>query len=134
MPVECELSGGILLVRTIGRYSNEELKRALDAAAALPERRPGTSILFDGTKSEAPLSPADIDWRTRWLATLPGLGFSPRMAAAVRGDEAFRYGLGRQLSIRLEGQGLEIRLFADVGSARSWLAGEGDDETGAPPP
>ena len=129
MPVECELGVGILLVRTIGLYTNEELKDAVARVAASPTFPQGTRLLFDGSRSEAPLSPPDIDWRVRWLGSLPRQGFSATMAAVVRGDEVFRYGLGRQLSMRLEAEGVNIRLFADLAAARQWLAAAGD----APP-
>jgi len=53
MPVEWDRRGRVVVVRTIGNYSNAEVRAAIDQAAADPGFQAGTSLVFDGTRSEA---------------------------------------------------------------------------------
>jgi hypothetical protein len=94
--------------------------------AADPELPAGTSLAFDGTRSEAPISKQDVDWRVGMLRSLPSRGFSSRVAIVVRADERHRFGLARQLSMLVEQHGVELKSFPDVEAATAWLSGTAD--------
>jgi len=123
MPVEWDRRGRVVVIRTIGNYSNGEVRAAIDGAAADPELPAGTSLLFDGTRSEAPISKQDMNWRVGMLRSLPSRGFSSRFAIVVRADERYRFGLARQLSMLVEQHGVELKAFPDVEAATAWLSG-----------
>lgn len=122
MPVEWIRDGAVVVVRTIGNYSNAEVRAAIDQAAADPEFQAGTGLVFDGTRSEAPISKPDMEWRVAMLRTLSSRGFSSRVAIVVRGDERYRFGLARQLSMLVEQHGIELKPFPDVEAAMAWLS------------
>ena len=103
VPVGWKFQGAVLVLSTVGAYRNEELSQAMSEAMAHPQFRAGTPVLFDGRLSEAQLSPADIEWRLEWISSLRRKGCSPRFAVVVRQEHAFRFGVARQLSLRLEG-------------------------------
>jgi hypothetical protein len=126
MPVEWDRRGRVVVIRTIGNYSNAEVRAAIDEAAADPEFQAGTSLVFDGTRSEAPISRQDVDWRVGMLRSLPSRGFSSRVAIVVRADERYRFGLARQLSMLVEQHGVELKSFPDVEGATAWLSGAAD--------
>ena len=126
MPVEWDRRGPVVVIRTIGNYSNAELRAAIDQAAADAEFQAGTGVVFDGTRSEAPISKQDVDWRVGVLRSLPSKGFSSRVAIVVRADERFRFGLARQLSMLVEQHGVELKAFPDVEAATAWLSGTAD--------
>jgi hypothetical protein len=126
MPVEWVRRGTVVLVRTSGNYSNAEVRAAIDEVAADPELQAGTSLVFDGTRSEAPISKPDVDWRVGMLRSLPSRGFSSRVAIVVRADERYRFGLARQLSMLVEPHGVELKSFPDVEAATAWLSGTAD--------
>jgi hypothetical protein len=126
MPVEWDRRGRVVVVRTIGNYSNAEVRAAIDQAAADPEFQAGTSLVFDGTRSEAPISKSDVDWRVGILRSLPSKGFSSRVAIVVRADERYRFGLARQLSMLVEQHGVELKSFPDVEAATAWVSGTAD--------
>ena len=125
MPVEWDRRGRVV-VRTIGNYSNAEVRVAIDQAAADPEFQAGTSLVFDGTRSEAPITRQDVDWRVAVLRQLPSMGFSSRVGIVVRADERYRFGLARQLSMLVEQHGVELKSFPDVEAATAWLSGAAD--------
>jgi hypothetical protein len=62
------------------------------------------------------------------LSGLPAAGYAPHLAVVVRGDEPFRYGLARQLTMLLEPHGLRVGIFPDVTSAQQWLEESLDSE------
>jgi len=126
MPVEWDRRGRVVVIRTIGNYSNAELRAAIDQVAADPELLAGTSLAFDGTRSEAPISKQDVEWRVGMLRSLPSRGFSSRVAIVVRADERYRFGLARQLSMLVEQHGVELKSFPDVEAATAWLSGTAD--------
>ncbi len=126
MPVEWDRRGRVVVIRTIGNYSNAEVRAAIDEAAADPEFQAGTSLVFDGTRSEAPISKPDVEWRVGMLRSLPSRGFSSRVAIVVRADERYRFGLARQLSMLVEQHGVELKSFPDVEGATAWLSGTAD--------
>ncbi len=126
MPVEWDRRGRVVVIRTIGNYSNAEVRAAIDEAAADPEFQAGTSLVFDGTRSEAPISKPDVDWRVGMLRSLPSRGFSSRVAIVVRADERYRFGLARQLSMLVEQHGVELKSFPDVEAATAWVSGTAD--------
>jgi hypothetical protein len=126
MPVEWVRRGRVVVVRTVGNYSNAEVRAAIDQAAADPEFQAGTSLVFDGTQSEAPISKQDMEWRVALLRTLPSRGFSSRVAIIVRADERYRFGLARQLSMLVEPHEVELKPFPDVEAAMAWLSATPD--------
>jgi hypothetical protein len=126
MPVVWDRRGRVVVVRTIGNYSNAEVRAAIDQAAGDPESQAGTSLVFDGTRSEAPISKQDVDWRVGMLRSLPSKGFSSRVAIVVRADERYRFGLARQLSMLVEQHGVELKSFPDVEAATAWVSGTAD--------
>src|SRR5260221_8795064 len=83
MPVEWIRDGAVVVVRTIGNYSNAEVRAAIDEAAADPEFQAGTSLVFDGTRSEAPISKPDVDWRGGMIPAVTALGFSSSLVNLV---------------------------------------------------
>ena len=120
MPVSWEFRGSTLVVTTAGKYQSEELVRAVAEARADPRFRPGVSLLFDGSLSEAELTTESVKWRVAWVASLRDVGFSSRCAVVVSGDP-HRYGLGRMASVLLEGESVELEVFTDLPSALAWL-------------
>jgi hypothetical protein len=95
MPVEWVRDGAVVVVRTIGNYSNAAVRAAIDQAAADPAFQAGTSLVFDGTRSEAPISKPDMEWRVAAL---------------------------RKLSMLVEQHGIELKPFPDVEAAMAWLS------------
>jgi hypothetical protein len=126
MPVDWVRRGTVVLVRTSGNYSNAEVRAAIDQVAADPAFHALTSLVFDGTQSEAPISKQDMEWRVAMLRTLPSRGFSSRVAIVVRLDERHRFGLARQLSMLVEPHEIELKLFPDVEAAMAWLSPTAD--------
>jgi hypothetical protein len=122
MPVDWVRRGAVVVVRTIGNYTNAEVRAAIDEATADPAFHAGTSLVFDGTLSEAPISKQDVEWRVAVLRTLPARGFSSRIAIIVRADERYRFGLARQLSMLVEPHEIELKPFPDLESAMAWLS------------
>ena len=122
MPVSREFRGRVLIVRTTGPYTNEELERAFRDAPREPEFRPGTPVLVDGRLSEAALTPSDTRWRIGLLEELPALGFARHFALMIRRGDPLRFGLARQLSLSVEASGIELRVFDDEQAAIEWLA------------
>jgi hypothetical protein len=82
--------------------------------------------VFDGTRSEAPITRQDVDWRVAVLRMLPSMGFASRVAIVVRADERYGFGLARQLSMLVEQHGIELKSFPDVDAATMWLSGRAD--------
>jgi hypothetical protein len=126
MPVEWDRRGRVVVIRTIGNYANAELRAAIDQVAADPDLPAQAGLVFDGTRSEAPISKQDVDWRVAMLRSLPSRGFSSRVAIVVRADERYRFGLARQLSMLVEQHGVELKVFPDVEGATAWLSGTAD--------
>lgn len=123
MPVKWSYRASILVVETIGVYSREELSRALVEARHDPQFRPDTRVLFDGRLSEADISTPDIDWRVQLASGLRSMGFAKECAVVVR-DKPVTFGLGRMLSMRLEGEeGIDLQVTRDFDDAMRWLAG-----------
>jgi hypothetical protein len=122
VPVTWSYRTGILLVETIGAYGRDELQRALSDARADPRFAADTPVLFDGRLSEVDISTADIDWRVRFATALRAMGFSPRCAIVVR-DKTVTFGMGRMLSLRLEGEDMELNVTRDFDEALLWLVG-----------
>jgi hypothetical protein len=80
--------------------------------------------LFDGRLSEADISTPDIDWRVQLVAGLRAMGFARECAVVVR-DKPVTYGLGRMLSMRLEGEeGIDLQVTRDFDEAMRRLSGE----------
>jgi hypothetical protein len=123
LPVKWSYRASILVVETIGVYRREELSRALVEARRDPQFLPDTRVLFDGRLSEADISTPDIDWRVQLASALRAMGFSKECAVVVR-DKPAIFGLGRMLSIRLEGEeDMELQVTRDFGDAMLWLTG-----------
>jgi hypothetical protein len=123
MSVSWEIRGRVVVLATEGGYEREELVSAVEACLADPGFKQGLFLLFDGRRSTAPLSTADIEWRVSWASTLPQKGFSSRIAI-VAGPEPHRFGVGRMLSMRLEGDNVSLSIFRDFDEAVAWLQGE----------
>ena len=110
----------MLVLSTEGDYTKAELEQAIALATADPRFRPGTALLFDSRLSTAVPSSADVQWRIKWAASLPRKGFSSRIGIITR-DEAFRVGIGRQISASVESRGVEMRVFKDEEVALEWV-------------
>jgi hypothetical protein len=121
VPVTWRFVGSVLVVATEGDYAKEQLEEAVALAMADEQFRPGTTLLFDGRLSTAVPSSADVQWRVHWVSTLLRRGFSRRIGIIAR-DEAFRIGIGRQISASVESRGVEMRIFKDEDSALTWIA------------
>jgi hypothetical protein len=113
--------GPVLVVETEGDYTKAQLEEAVAVAMADERFRPGMSLLFDGRLSTAVPSSADVQWRIHWVSSLLRKGFSRRIGIIAR-DEAFRIGIGRQISASVESRGVEMRIFKDEDSALAWIA------------
>jgi hypothetical protein len=122
VPVNWSYRSGILIVETIGAYGRGELQRALADARADPGFAAGTPVLFDGRLSEVDISTADIDWRVQFASGLRAMEFSTRCAIVVR-DRMVTFGLGRMLSLRLEGEDMDLNVTRNFDEALLWLMG-----------
>jgi len=132
MPVRWEFRSSLLVVVSTGVYPNEAVAEAVRQAAADPRFEPGMSVLFDGRGSEVVVSSADVDWRVRFFASVPSMGFSARVALLVREGFLSAFGMGRLVSLATSSTGWEeepeskapvLRVFSDEDEAVAWLKG-----------
>jgi hypothetical protein len=122
MPVTWEIRNGVLIVTLIGNYSFDEPIQAVAAAMADPGFRVGMSLLIDVRLSLVNPSSEATRKRAHWMASLHSSGFSSRYAIVVSA-QPHQYGIGRMLATYLELEGLEMRIFTDLGEAWRWLSG-----------
>jgi hypothetical protein len=116
LPVKWSYRSSVLVVETIGQYGRDELKSALVEARADPQFAAETRVLFDGRLSEMDVATPDIDWRVQLASSLQAMGFSRTCAVVVR-DKAVTFGMGRMLSMRLEGEDVELSVTRDFDEA-----------------
>jgi len=135
MSVVWEFRPSLVVVTSTGVYPLEAVAEAVGQAAADSRFEPGMSVLFDGRGSEVPVSSGDVDWRIRFVASLPTLGFSSRIGMLVRDGFLSQFGEGRQISLSPERtreheapdgdpSAPTLRLFASEDEAIAWLLGE----------
>lgn len=120
MPVTWEIRDQVLVGTTVGPYPSEQLAAAVKEAVESPGFKRGLPILFDGRLSQSTLSPADVDWRERWLRSLVKGGFTNRCAVLLATSDLFRFGVARMLSGRLEPQGVHLSVYLDEREASRW--------------
>lgn len=118
MPVLWEWRDSILLVTTVGAYSNDELSRAFSEVRADPDFV-GGPVVFDARESKAALTKSDIEWRVGGFANmLRQHGFGPQLAFVLSGKEPHRYGIARMVQALVDG--FDIEVFDNVDAALRW--------------
>jgi hypothetical protein len=121
MPVTREFRGPVLILRTSGTYTNEELETAIREAPKDPAFHAGTAVFVDGRLSEAPLTTTDVRRRIALLGELRALGFASRVAMVIKPEDLLRQGLSRQLTMSVESAGITLHVFETDEKAIAWL-------------
>jgi hypothetical protein len=121
--VTWEYRASLLAVRLAGVYPNEEIERAIDEAMADARFAPHTRLLMDGRESHSPIS---VEWRVRFVLSLPGRGLYPKVAYLLRPEQesllrlfnlAFRTPEDRAV--------IDVKVFRTEAEALAWLGLEG---------
>ena len=121
VPITWDFQPGVLIVKTIDVYTNDELVQAVEEIMKDSRFSSLLTVVFDARLSAAPLKKEDIEWRVNSLADhLWRRGFGRRMAFVVPPDKPARYGVGRMLQMLTESKGFEIELFRELGDAMKW--------------
>jgi stage II sporulation SpoAA-like protein len=118
MPVSWEIRGLVLILTFVGDYGFAEVDQAVTEALAVPDSRPGLSLLLDARLSAAQPSRDSLNWRAKWARSLQWKGMSGRHAAVVGPD---RLPLAHALASDLERLGMEMRTFHELDEALAWL-------------
>jgi len=121
MPVTWEIRNSVLIVTLIGYYALDEPMQAVTDALADSRFRTGMSLLIDARSSLVNPSSEAVRARAKSIASLRSSGFSSRCAIVV-GSEPHQYGIGRMEATYLEIEGLEVKIFTDLGEAWGWLS------------
>ena len=120
MPVSCELEGSVLLLHLVGTYSPAELRAALGAALAEPDRPRITGMMVDLRFSES------IATRTLGDATAIIAFFAYHAAAlgnriALVLPENSNDTIVRMAAVDLRTAGIDAVSFCDISEARAWF-------------
>jgi len=121
MPVECEIRGAVLALAVIGVVRNEEIERALGGALADPQCRPVMRLLWDGRRSQTPVSRDDIEWRIDLVQALALRGRLSRVALLGRVDQRLTIDLGRKAVAANLLSAVSAGVFTDESDAIAWL-------------
>ena len=121
-----EISGGNLLVRSVGDHGLDEglVQMALAMDLAREEfQRTGTRVdmLIDMLESEEHKSPEELREIGEWFR--PYLDLLSGRIAVVVGEE-LHFGLTRLFSAVVQQDGMVVQPFYDTEAARRWLSDE----------
>lgn len=121
MPVSCEFDGTVLVLHMVGRYSPAEVRVALGAALALPNRPRITGLIADLRFSES------VATRTLGDATAiigffayHSAAFGNRIALVIpeNSDDT----LVHMATVDLQTGGVDAVSFRDISEARAWIS------------
>ena len=120
MPVEWELTDKIVVLRMIGVYVPDDIKKALLQSLADPGVSNAVGLLFDvsQSKSLSTRSRADIVALAYFLAQQAD-AFAKRVALVAFDD--FAFGMMRMGQVTLEDRGVTVEVFREQADARKWL-------------
>ena len=120
MPVNFEFTDGIIMLRMIGVYAPDDIKKALLQGLADPRVSDAVGLLFDVSPSKS--------LRTRSTDEVISMGyflsehadaFAKRVALV--GFDDFPFGMMRMGRVTLEREGLTAEVFREEANARKWL-------------
>src|SRR6476659_1163819 len=115
------INGSILEIRGEGEYGTGEITRVLIAAKHDPRRSTPTCLLIDIRDSGSSPSIADVKARLAVFQQQLGESMAPAVAFVVRGVARERLANIYQAYARERGDGLQIEVFPDPETARTWL-------------
>ena len=120
MPVAWEIRGAVLTLSLAGQFTNDDIERALQEAAADERCRPGMRLLWDPRRSETAMSSADLEWRTELVAACAKRGLLARFALVLRPDQQISLDVfASEAQKQLDA--LPVRAFTDESEALAWL-------------
>ena len=120
IPVSCEFDGSVLLLHLVGTYSPAELRAAVGAALAEPNRPRLTGLIADLRFSES-IATRTLGDATAIIGFLayhaPALG--NRIALVVPENSGDI--LVRMATVDLLTAGIDAVAFRDMGEAKAWF-------------
>ena len=120
MSVSYSFDGRVLRINCIGKYTNDELREAFDAALRDPAFPPTPVFLLDVTLSESLANRPSEDIReTAYFGGLRADVFG-RQCAIVAPEDLY-YGLMRMASLYAEEFGVDTAVFRTEEEALQWL-------------
>jgi hypothetical protein len=120
MPVTWEFRGKLLVLSVAGIVENSEIERAFDQALADPRCGPGIRLLWNASRSQTPVSAADVKWRLGLLSSLADRGILARVALLGRVDQRSTIAIGRS-AVMEKALAAESAVFTDESDAVVWL-------------
>ena len=120
MPVSCEFQGSVLLLHLVGTYSPAELRAAVAAALADPDRPRLTGLISDLRFSEsvATRTLGDMTSIVGFLA-YHAASFGNRIALLI--PENSDATIVRMATVDLQTAGIAAASFEDISEARAWI-------------
>ena len=120
MPVTYEILDTTIALRMTGVYDTADIRSALVAAIADPERPEITGMLFDVRRSQSIAGRSADEVRAMALFLAANAHHYGRRIALVASTDA-AFGLMRLGAVGVEQYGVDSRVFRDVGEADAWL-------------
>ena len=100
-----------------GDVDNPEIQQAYEEVTSHPSFRVGSQVLVDDLESNFNPSSEEAQELVAIFSS-----FSNRIAQfAVVVHKEVHFGLGRMIEVYCESQGVDLRIFRDVGEAKTWL-------------
>ncbi len=120
MPVTYEIADTTITLRMTGVYDTGDIRAALMAAIAEPQRPEITGLLFDvrGSRSIAGRTADEVRAMALFLAAHAD-HYGRRLALVADADAAF--GLMRLGAVDVEQHGVDSQVFRNAGEAEAWL-------------
>ena len=120
MPLSWEFEGSVLVLRMAGTYTPADLRAAIGAALADPDRPQLIGLVADLRYSEA-LATRTLGDSTAIMGFFayhaPSFGNRMALVAPEVGDAT----LVQMASVDLQTSGVDAITFSDVGEARAWI-------------
>ena len=120
MPVSCEFEGSVLLLHLVGTYSPAELRAAVGAALAEPDRPRLTGLISDLRFSEsvATRTLGDMTAIVGFLAYhAPSFGNRIALLVPENSDDTIVH----MATVDLQTGGVDAASFRDISEARAWM-------------
>ena len=120
MSLSWEFEGSVLTLRMAGTYSPADLRAAIGAALAEPDRPKLIGLIADLRYSEA-LATRTLGDSTAIMGFFayhaPSFGYRMALVAPEVGDDT----LVRMASVDLQTSGVDAATFRDIGEAETWI-------------
>ncbi len=111
----------VVVIRAVGRITEEELLSSFRDITKIREFRPGIGILHDYSSGDLSQLFYEAIWRGKELLQMEHAMFGPgKWAFYVSSNVAF--GLARMFVSLSSDIPIEMEIFRDLESARSWLS------------